>query len=194
KDADQKNIHVVLVYKEEKLSAKEMDKLLAFKNLNIFCHPNVHCKCYYNGELMIIGSINLYEYSEKNNREMGILLSRELPEEIVKDNKYGFYEDDSFKVFEDGVDEIREIIKSSTVIRKSTITEKHGFDIDIIKTYEELAREDCSRLNKYFLNKKFEPYLYEEEWLIRCSNFYDKIDVMFDDRRMRIKINIGDEE
>ena len=36
--------------------------------------PNLHAKCYFNEDRMIITSMNMYEFSEKHNREMGVLL------------------------------------------------------------------------------------------------------------------------
>ncbi|WP_372758107.1 phospholipase D family protein [Mariniflexile sp.] len=74
KIADNNGVEITLVYRENKLSDLEKNKLLALKNINLLHHPNVHCKCYYNGDLLIVGSMNLYEYSEKNNREIGMLM------------------------------------------------------------------------------------------------------------------------
>lgn len=40
-----------------------------------FC-KNLHAKCYLNEETCIITSLNLYEFSQVNNNEMGVLLTR----------------------------------------------------------------------------------------------------------------------
>jgi hypothetical protein len=40
-----------------------------------FC-KNLHAKCYLNEELCIITSLNLYEFSQVNNNEMGVLIRR----------------------------------------------------------------------------------------------------------------------
>jgi phosphatidylserine/phosphatidylglycerophosphate/cardiolipin synthase-like enzyme len=74
--ADANGVEIILIYRENKLSVEEKNKLLLLNNISLLHHPNIHCKCYFNGDLLIIGSMNLYEYSEKNNREMGTLFSR----------------------------------------------------------------------------------------------------------------------
>ena len=37
---------------------------------------NLHAKCYLNESLCIITSLNLYEFSQVNNNEMGVLIRR----------------------------------------------------------------------------------------------------------------------
>jgi hypothetical protein len=41
--------------------------------------PNLHAKCYFNEDRMVITSMNMYEFSEKHNREMGVLLEAREP-------------------------------------------------------------------------------------------------------------------
>ena len=41
-----------------------------------FC-KNLHAKCYLNEESCIVSSLNLYEFSQVNNNEMGILISKD---------------------------------------------------------------------------------------------------------------------
>ncbi len=75
-EANKRGVETTIVYRENKLTPEEKRKFEALDNLNLMHHPNVHAKCYYNEKYMIIGSVNLYEYSEKNNREMGVLISK----------------------------------------------------------------------------------------------------------------------
>ena len=63
----------------------EKDKFQSFQNINIYFLANLHAKCYLNENTALITSMNLYGYSEENNREMGI--------EINKSENYGLYED-----------------------------------------------------------------------------------------------------
>lgn len=49
-----------------------------------FC-KNLHAKCYMNEELCIITSLNLYEFSQVNNNEMGILIQRSEDAQLYKD-------------------------------------------------------------------------------------------------------------
>ncbi|MFD2823816.1 phospholipase D-like domain-containing protein [Lacinutrix iliipiscaria] len=199
-EADTNGVEITLIYRENKLSEHEKNKLLLLKNINLLHHPNVHCKCYYNGDLLITGSMNLYEYSEKNNREMGMLMHRHSIEEdkntINRDRK---------EVFDDAILEIRQIINSASLEKASEKAKQSAFKIDIIKTDEELARDFCDRLNKAFLNKKFKPFKNIDKnnfgrivikgsvtikWYAKCDNFFDKVDVVFEDNRIAITFNL----
>jgi hypothetical protein len=42
----------------------------------MYFSKNLHAKCYLNEKKMIISSMNLYEFSQQNNKEMGILIER----------------------------------------------------------------------------------------------------------------------
>ena len=43
------------------------------ENLSLYYYHDLHAKCFFNEQEMVIGSMNLYNYSARN-REMGILL------------------------------------------------------------------------------------------------------------------------
>ena len=49
-----------------------------------FC-KNLHAKCYMNEETCIVTSLNLYEFSQINNNEMGILIHRGEDGQLYKD-------------------------------------------------------------------------------------------------------------
>ena len=42
---------------------------------SVFC-KNLHAKCYLNESTCIISSLNLYEFSQVNNNEMGVLIEK----------------------------------------------------------------------------------------------------------------------
>ena len=191
--ANKRGVQIVLVYREDKLSNDEKSKLLALDNINLLHHPNIHCKSYYNGNLLIIGSMNLYEYSQKNNREIGILLNKYEHEEIEFDG-FGLSNDDE-SVFTDAIHEIREIINGAHLEKISENSKANNFNIEVIKTNEELEIDFCNRINKYYLNKKFKPIKVNENlWYSICENFYDKVDVVFEDNRVAIKFNLNPNE
>lgn len=80
--ADKKGIAIHLVYGKSELNSKEDQLLAGLKMLKLYYYQNLHAKCYFNEQEMVITSMNLYEYSEKNNREMGIYLNREGDREL----------------------------------------------------------------------------------------------------------------
>src|SRR5690606_15342669 len=49
-----------------------------------FCR-NLHAKCYLSEELCIVTSLNLYEFSQVNNNEMGVLIRRADDPELYRD-------------------------------------------------------------------------------------------------------------
>lgn len=67
-----------------------------------FC-KNLHAKCYLNEESCIVSSLNLYEFSQVNNNEMGILISK----------------DEDAQVFKDAYEEAQRIIRISEEVRIS---------------------------------------------------------------------------
>ena len=106
---------------------------------------------------------------------MGILLRKE----DYRDN-----------VFTDAVDEIRDIIKSSRLERKSRETIEEGFIFDIIKTDKEKAEDESRAINKYFHNKTFEACKNENNtWSCKCLNYFDRINVIPGDKRFLIELN-----
>ena len=104
-DADRNGVRITLIYGKSELGKSENERLSALKNLELWFCENLHAKCYHNEDSMIITSMNLYEFSEKNNREMGILINKE------KD----------VKIFEDTVREISSI-KNASEKKKTTKT------------------------------------------------------------------------
>ena len=67
-----------------------------------FC-KNLHAKCYLNEEMCIITSLNLYEFSQVNNNEMGVLIQR----------------GDDHELYRDAYDEALRIIRVSDEVRIS---------------------------------------------------------------------------
>ena len=73
-DTNRRNVEVHIVYGKSDLKSVEKEKLLSLGNVTLYFLENLHAKCYFNERYMMITSMNLYEFSEKNNREMGVLL------------------------------------------------------------------------------------------------------------------------
>ena len=161
----------LVVYREESLKKNEKEKLMAIPNLNLLHHPNVHAKCYMNESHLLITSINLYEYSELNNREMGILIEK---------TNYSHMGENSI---DDAIKEIRSIINSSTLEKESRETIEEGFELDIIKDRRGRAEDFCRKISKEFGHKYFEVKEYSNGSFTHvCKNYYDHIDVVYEHR------------
>jgi len=75
-DADERGIKILVIYGKDELKPGERDQLNKLKNLSLLFCINLHAKCYFNEDTMVITSMNMYEFSEKTNREMGVLINR----------------------------------------------------------------------------------------------------------------------
>lgn len=74
--ANQKN-DVRIIYRENKLHPKDNSWLENQIGIRTSLCENLHAKCYINENEAIITSMNLYEFSQQNNNEMGIYISRQ---------------------------------------------------------------------------------------------------------------------
>jgi hypothetical protein len=68
-----KSIKITFIYGKKELHANQ-DKLIKDLNCDILFKDNLHAKCYMNEQTALICSMNLYEYSEVNNYEMGVII------------------------------------------------------------------------------------------------------------------------
>jgi len=65
-----------IVYRENKLQLDENNWLESQIGIRTSVCKNLHAKCYLNENEAIITSMNLYEFSQQNNNEMGIYISK----------------------------------------------------------------------------------------------------------------------
>lgn len=103
KDASNKNISIKIIYGKDELKPNERNSLAELKSIELFYFDNLHAKCYFNESEMVITSMNMYQFSEKNNREMGVFITRKTDEEL----------------FMKAVNETHSIIQSSELIQLS---------------------------------------------------------------------------
>lgn len=71
-----------IVYRENKLQFEENNWLESQIGIRTSLCKNLHAKCYINEKEAIITSMNLYEFSQQNNNEMGIYFSKESDREL----------------------------------------------------------------------------------------------------------------
>lgn len=72
---------IVIIYGKSELKKTELEWIKEIEDLKVIEKNNLHAKCYLNEERAIICSMNLYDYSQQHNIEMGILITkREDPE------------------------------------------------------------------------------------------------------------------
>ena len=105
-EKNRSKIDIRVVYGKETLQPGEQAWLESMPSIRTsFCH-NLHAKCYLNETQALMTSMNLYEFSQVNNREMGVLVDRDSDPELYR------------KIY----DEVQRTIRASTEENKSQIT------------------------------------------------------------------------
>ena len=84
-DKNRLKIDVRVVYGKSELQPEEINWLRELTYLRTSFCKNLHAKCYLNEELCIITSLNLYEFSQVNNNEMGVLIRRSEDPELYRE-------------------------------------------------------------------------------------------------------------
>ena len=82
-DRDRFKIDVRIVYGKNELQPEENNWLESTSIRTSFLQ-HLHAKCYLNEDEALLTSMNLYEFSQQNNFEMGIIVSREKDPELYE--------------------------------------------------------------------------------------------------------------
>lgn len=84
-DKNRLKIDVRIVYGKSELHPQEIEWLRGLTYIRTSFCKNLHAKCYMNENMCIISSLNLYEFSQVNNNEMGVLIQRNEDVQLYKD-------------------------------------------------------------------------------------------------------------
>lgn len=63
----------IIIYGKYELTPEQLKFLTGLRHVYLKFHENLHAKCYINDTKLIITSLNFYEYSMINNKEIGVL-------------------------------------------------------------------------------------------------------------------------
>lgn len=74
-------ISITVVCRSDKINAEDMEFFQDLKIVKILALDNLHAKCYLNENSAIITSMNLYQFSERNNYEMGVKIEKNAEQE-----------------------------------------------------------------------------------------------------------------
>ena len=79
------SIDIIVIYgKVSDINPEDSTWLQSMPGIKLLFHKDLHAKCYFNEKEAIITSMNLYMFSQQNNVEMGIYISKEKDEELYK--------------------------------------------------------------------------------------------------------------
>ena len=84
-DKNRLKIDVRIVYGKSELQPEEISWLKELTYIRTSSCKNLHAKCYLNEEMCIVTSLNLYEFSQVNNNEMGVLIQRSEDHDLYRD-------------------------------------------------------------------------------------------------------------
>ncbi|HHS84356.1 MAG TPA: DNA repair protein [Gammaproteobacteria bacterium] len=135
-DKNRLKIDVRIVYGKNELQPEEINWLKELLFIRTSFCKNLHAKCYLNEESCIITSLNLYEFSQVNNNEMGVLLSRS----------------EEADLYREAYEEAQRIIRISDEVRMSL--EKVPSQTEDPSQHES-ASDDTQKLTSSKLAKKF---------------------------------------
>lgn len=162
-DKNRMKIDIRIVYGKSELQPAEASWLKTLTYVRTSYCQNLHAKCYISEDSCIITSLNLYEFSQVNNNEMGILLTRENDVDVYRDA----YEEaqriirisEEVKISLDVVqktDDIEEqaIMQQNQGLTTAKLAEKLG--IDRVECNKRLCDAGLQELNgkHYFLTEK----------------------------------------
>ncbi|GGD26514.1 phospholipase D-like domain-containing protein [Flavobacterium orientale] len=145
KDAASNGVFIKIIYGKSNLLADQLKLLESIQNLQIYFFDNLHAKCYFNEQTMVITSMNMYQFSEKNNREMGIFIDKDADADL----------------FGDAYRETKSIIQSAVIHKKTGAIIKKESSVNIIqkeKTKTQNPKGFCIRCNDKISYNIERPY------------------------------------
>jgi len=167
---DGQGIKTIVVCREKDLNrdlgAQVRSDLKQLKNLELRFDDDLHAKCFFNQESMVITSLNLLESSERKNREMGVLLSSKEDSRVFKEalNEAEFIVSNAKKDSLIG-SLARGIAKEAKAVLDSPIKDKSRR----AKTTSRTKREGhCIRCNKSI------PYDKDKPYCLPCARLWNK--------------------
>jgi len=79
-----------IIFGKQELNPEQMTFFQGLRFVYLYFSEDLHAKCYINDTKMIITSMNFYDFSMMNNKEMGILIDKAVAEDIsVYDDAWG---------------------------------------------------------------------------------------------------------
>ena len=126
-DKNRLKIDVRVVYGKNELQPEEINWLKDLSFIRTSFCKNLHAKCYINEESCIITSMNLYEFSQVNNNEMGVFFSRA----------------DDATLYRESFEEAQRIIRISDEVRMS---------LEKVSAADPIGTDNASKSNRQTTN------------------------------------------
>lgn len=130
-----------VIFGKQELNPDEMKFLQNLRFVILKYNESLHAKCYVNDVKMVITSLNLYEFSMANNKEMGVLIDKK--------------DDADLQLFEDAYKEVDFIIETSETFELTT--DKQNFrDKFAVSKSDERYSNKAEKTNGYCIRTGIE--------------------------------------
>ncbi len=170
-DKDRMKIDIRIVYGKNELQPDQINWLKSLKSMRTSFCENLHAKCYLNESEAVVTSMNLYEFSQVNNQEMGIYVTKandpQLYDEIYNEARRLIRISDEVRLSAEKIVEPK--IKTAEKINDKKVTnEKNGF---CIRCKKEIALNPSAPycIECYKNWKKYENPTYQEKYCHICG-------------------------
>jgi phosphatidylserine/phosphatidylglycerophosphate/cardiolipin synthase-like enzyme len=174
---EKKKKETIIIYGKNELTPVQLKFLTSLRYLYLKFYENLHAKCYVNDTKIIITSMNFYEYSMINNKEMGVVYdtSDEADKEIYEKafDYVRLIEDNSDdKPFELNVDYTKtSSSKNSKNVEQEKKTESkvqtNNTSNSKLLTTKEISKMtgiSSRKINAWFVDNKL-MYKKEDDWV-----------------------------
>ena len=171
-DKNRMKMDIRVVYGKNELQPDENNWLKSMQFIRTSFCKDLHAKCYLNEKEAIITSMNLYEFSQVNNNEMGIHIDKEKDADIYKDvleeaNRL-IRISDEIRISVEKTDKTKKLEKEIPIISKSHNLSNGGYCIRC-KADLKLNREQPLCYNCHKAWAKYENHDYGENFCHACG-------------------------
>ena len=154
-----------VIFGKQELNPNEMKFLQGLRFVILKYNQDLHAKCYLNDNKMIITSLNLYEFSMNNNKEMWVLidLNDESDKELFEDafKEIDFIDETSERFEFTSIPEEKKPVKVESKIQtKKTSNSK----LLTTKEISQMSGISSRKVNAWFVDNKL-MYKKEDDWI-----------------------------
>ena len=157
-----------IIYRENKLQVAESNWLESQIGIRTSLCNSLHAKCYLNENEAIVTSMNLYSFSQQNNDEMGIHVTKEKDADLYND----IYDEvqrlltisEEIRVSVKKVDKNLEKQSEKTISEIVQTKDKSKSKLLTTKELSQLTGLSSRKVNSWFSDKKL-MYKKDDDWI-----------------------------
>lgn len=170
-DKEREKVDVRIIFGKQELAPTEMSYLEKLKYVRLYFSKNLHAKCYLNENKMIIASMNLYEFSQQHNREMGILIDtaseedNQVYEDASSDIESIMHNSEDFSYVQ--APQKRIIESEGPINREKKENDTNKYSSSKLLTTKEISQQiglSSRKVNSWFVDRKF-MFKKEDDWI-----------------------------